>query len=233
MAQTARCRPKRYDVLAGIELAPAARRLLVAWDPGVSSQVSSSVPQIDELRSTGLHRADICPPGRNAGVPAGGVTAASGKGKQRGLSCGGPSRQRCEHCASALVREALELGKPGGSPTPSRGWWEELEGRFRRKHLDSRDLGLSLCRYAPNLRSPMAHSHRVQEEACAVVPGSWRIRLDDETLGLRTWDVIRVAPEVVRAFEAGPDGLEIIAFGDPKPEDGDGVRATSTWPGSE
>ena len=81
---------------------------------------------------------------------------------------------------------------------------EGLEGRFGRKHLDSRDLGVSLFRYAPNLRSPMAHSHKEQEEAYVVVAGSGRILLDDETQELRTWDVIRVAPEVVRAFEAGP-----------------------------
>ena len=62
----------------------------------------------------------------------------------------------------------------------------------------------------------MAHSHREQEEAYVVVAGSGRILLDDETQELRTWDVIRVAPEVVRAFEAGPDGLDIIAVGGPK-----------------
>ena len=37
-------------------------------------------------------------------------------------------------------------------------------------------------------------------------------------------------PEVVRAFEAGPDGLELIAVGGPKPEGGDGVRAETPWP---
>jgi hypothetical protein len=47
-----------------------------------------------------------------------------------------------------------------------------IEGRFGRKHLDSRDLGVSLFRYAANLRSPMAHSHREQEEAYVVVAGS-------------------------------------------------------------
>ncbi len=36
--------------------------------------------------------------------------------------------------------------------------------------------------------------------------GSGRILLDDEIRELRQWDVVRVAPEVVRAFEAGPDG---------------------------
>jgi hypothetical protein len=191
------------------------------------------VPQIDELRSTGLHRTDTCPPGRNAGVPAGGVTAASGKGKQRGLSCGvlldnaasTPPPCWCGR-RSSLVSWAARLLRGGAGGRSSRA----ASGVST---LTPATSGSSLCRYAPNLRSPMAHSHRVQEEACAVVAGSGRILLDDETQGLRTWDVIRVAPEVVRAFEAWPDGLEIIAFGEPKPEDGDGVRATSTWPGSE
>ena len=107
-----------------------------------------------------------------------------------------------------------------------------LEGRFGRKHLDSRDLGISFFRYAPNLRSPLAHSHREQEEAYVVVAGSGLILLDDETQELRPWDVVRVAPEVIRAFEAGPDGLDIIAVGGPKPKEGDGVRATATWPGT-
>ena len=105
-----------------------------------------------------------------------------------------------------------------------------MEGRFARKHLDSRDLGVSLFRYAPDLRSPIAHSHREQEEAYVVVAGSGRVLLDGEVLELRQWDVVRVAPEVVRAFEAGPDGLDLIAVGGPKPAEGDGVMATATWP---
>jgi quercetin dioxygenase-like cupin family protein len=108
-----------------------------------------------------------------------------------------------------------------------------LEGRFGRKHLDSRDLGVSHFRYAPNFRSPTAHSHKVQEEAYVVVSGSGRILLDDTVEELAPWDVIRVAPEVVRAFEAGPDGLDVIAIGGPKPEEGDGVRATPNWPDAE
>lgn len=108
-----------------------------------------------------------------------------------------------------------------------------VEGRFGRKHLASRDLGISLFRYAANLRSPMAHSHREQEEAYVVVSGSGRILLDDEVQDLHLWDVVRVAPEVVRAFEAGPDGLDVIAVGGPKPEGGDGVMGTATWPDSQ
>ncbi len=105
-----------------------------------------------------------------------------------------------------------------------------IEGRFARKHLDSRDLGVSLFRYAANLRSPVAHSHREQEEAYVVVAGSGRLLLDGELLELHQWDVVRVAPEVVRAFEAGPDGLDIIAVGGPKPADGDGVMGEAEWP---
>ena len=108
-----------------------------------------------------------------------------------------------------------------------------IEGRFGRKHLDSRDLGISLFRYAPNLRSPMAHSHREQEEAYLVVAGSGRLLLDGELQELKQWDVVRVAPEVVRAFEAGPDGLDIVAVGGPKPADGDGVMGEANWPDAQ
>ncbi len=108
-----------------------------------------------------------------------------------------------------------------------------IEGRFARKHLDSRDLGVSLFRYAANLRSPVAHSHREQEEVYVVVAGSGRVLLDGELHDLRQWDVLRVAPEVVRAFEGGPEGLDIVAVGGPRPEDGDGVMGEAAWPDAE
>jgi quercetin dioxygenase-like cupin family protein len=75
----------------------------------------------------------------------------------------------------------------------------------------------------------MAHSHREQEEAYVVVNGSGRIRLDDAVHELRQWDVVRVSPTTVRAFEAGGDGLELVAIGSDRPEGGDGVRAESVW----
>ncbi|MEA2303646.1 MAG: hypothetical protein QOH43_926 [Solirubrobacteraceae bacterium] len=105
-----------------------------------------------------------------------------------------------------------------------------IDGRFGRSHLESRDLGISRFRYEPNLRSPFAHSHREQEEAYVVVGGGGRVLLDDEVIELRQWDVVRVAPEVVRAFEAGPEGLDLIAVGGPKPEGGDGVAGAVAWP---
>jgi quercetin dioxygenase-like cupin family protein len=107
---------------------------------------------------------------------------------------------------------------------------EDVQARFARTHLGSRDLGVSLFVYAPNFRSPVGHSHREQEEAYVVVEGSGRVRLDDEVRELSPWDVLRVAPEVVRAFEGGPDGISLIAIGGPKPEGGDGVRSDAPWP---
>ena len=121
----------------------------------------------------------------------------------------------------------LEVADSVGDRAPG------IEGRFGRKHMDSRDLGISHFRYAANVRSAAAHSHREQEEAYVVVAGSGRMLLDGQVENLRQWDLVRVAPEVVRAFEAGPDGLDIIAVGGPKPEDGDGVLGTAAWPDAQ
>ena len=104
-----------------------------------------------------------------------------------------------------------------------------IEGRFARKHLDSRDLGVSHFRYGSGVRGK-GHVHREQEEAYVVVAGSGRMLLDEEVRDLRPWDVVRVAPTVVRAFEGGPDGLDLIAIGGPKPEGGDGAAADAAWP---
>jgi mannose-6-phosphate isomerase-like protein (cupin superfamily) len=105
----------------------------------------------------------------------------------------------------------------------------EIQGRFARKHLDSRELGVSLWRYGPGFRAVTGHRHREQEEAYVVVGGSGRMKLDGEIVELRRWDVVRVSPEVVRAVEAGPDGLEVVAIGGSKPEGGDGVRVDAFW----
>jgi mannose-6-phosphate isomerase-like protein (cupin superfamily) len=105
-----------------------------------------------------------------------------------------------------------------------------VEGRFGRKHLDSEHLGVSYFRYAPGFRAPIGHHHREQEEVYVVVAGSGRILLGDEVRDLRQWDVVRLSPAVVRAFEAGGDGLELIAIGSDRPEEGDGVQAEVAWP---
>jgi quercetin dioxygenase-like cupin family protein len=129
--------------------------------------------------------------------------------------------------SSFAIVNLLEVEDSVGDRAPG------IEGRFARKQLDSRDLGVSHFRYAANVRSPVGHGHREQEEAYVVVAGSGRVLLDDEAHDLKQWDVVRVSPEVVRAFEAGPEGLDIIAVGGPKPADGDGVTGAATWPDAQ
>ena len=104
-----------------------------------------------------------------------------------------------------------------------------LQARFARKHLDSEHLGVSYFRYGAGFRTPYGHRHREQEEAYVVVSGSGRLRLDDDIVDVKQWDVVRVAPEVVRGFEGGPDGLEIIAIGADRPEGGDGELVKDWW----
>ena len=99
---------------------------------------------------------------------------------------------------------------------------EGLEARFGRRHMDSDHLGVSYFRYNPNFRTPFGHHHREQEEAYVVVSGSGRMKADDEVVALAQWDV--------RAFEAGPDGLELIAIGNDRPEGGDGEMVQDFWP---
>jgi quercetin dioxygenase-like cupin family protein len=104
-----------------------------------------------------------------------------------------------------------------------------LESRIGRKHLDSEHLGVSYFRYGPGYRSGNGHSHREQEEVYIVVSGSGRVKLNDEVVELHRWDTVRVAPSTVRAFEGGPDGLELVAVGSDRPEGGDGISAKDWW----
>ena len=61
-------------------------------------------------------------------------------------------------------------------------------------------------------------------------PARVRCGADDAVVELRQWDVVRVAPAVVRAFEGGPDGIELIAIGSDRPEGGDGEMVKDFWP---
>jgi hypothetical protein len=56
-----------------------------------------------------------------------------------------------------------------------------------------------------------------------ILSGDGRVKLGDEILPVERLDAIRIAPEVPRAFEAGPGGLEFIAFGAHYEADGEPV----------
>jgi len=94
----------------------------------------------------------------------------------------------------------------------SQGFGEMQEARFAHGDLDSEQSGISLQRVKPGKRHAFAHRHKEVEEIYVVISGSGRVKLDDEVTEISELDAIRVAPSVTRAFEAGEDGLELIAF---------------------
>jgi mannose-6-phosphate isomerase-like protein (cupin superfamily) len=97
--------------------------------------------------------------------------------------------------------------------SPKHGLAPNLEGHFARQHLELEQCGLSYQKLAPGFRVPFGHTHGQQEELYVVVAGSGRVKIDDEVVDVGTLDAVRVAPGAWRAFEGGPEGLELIAFG--------------------
>ena len=96
---------------------------------------------------------------------------------------------------------------------PNFGMPSELEARFARAALDGKTLGLSLMTLAPNFRMPFGHKHEGQEEVYVVVRGSGRVKVEDDIVEVGQWDAIRFDKNTMRNVEAGPDGIEFVAFG--------------------
>lgn len=99
---------------------------------------------------------------------------------------------------------------------PKFGFAPNLEARFANEPLGMENSGFSYLRLAPNFRAPFGHRHEVQEELYVIVGGGGRVKIDDDVMELKRWDAVRVAGEKMRCFEAGPKGLEILAFGAPR-----------------
>lgn len=110
---------------------------------------------------------------------------------------------------------------------PKAGFGEIQEARFATGDLEAEDTGVSHHRLKAGARQPFAHKHENAEEIYVVISGSGRVKLDDEIAEIATLDAIRVAPGVIRCFEGGPDGLEVVAFG-PRHE-GDGEIIQGWW----
>jgi quercetin dioxygenase-like cupin family protein len=104
----------------------------------------------------------------------------------------------------------------------------QLEARFAKGPLGCEQSGLSYQRLAPDFRG-FGHSHKTQEEIYVIVSGDGRVKLPDGVHELRQWDAVRVAPNTKRGFEAGPDGLELLAFGAPYTGSGDAELDPGWW----
>jgi uncharacterized cupin superfamily protein len=92
-----------------------------------------------------------------------------------------------------------------------------------RTALAAEHTGVTHFRLRPGKRSPFTHRHVRAEEIYVILSGSGRVKLDDAFADVRPLDAIRIAPHVARAFEAGPDGLEFLAFGVHHEADGEPV----------
>jgi len=112
---------------------------------------------------------------------------------------------------------------------PKFGLSPDLEFRMGRVPLDMEQAGLSYMRVAPNYRVPFGHNHKNQEEVYVVVAGSGRVKVGDEVRELEQWDAVRVHKDTMRGFEAGADGLEIIAIGAPNTGPGDADMQQGWW----
>ena len=113
---------------------------------------------------------------------------------------------------------------------PRFGYAPQMQSRFARVPLGLERSGVSLFRIAPGFRVPFGHRHGEQEEVYVVVRGSARMKLGEDVVELRQWDAVRIAPETERGLEAGPDGLELIAFGAPNTENRDAEMLPGFWP---
>ena len=91
------------------------------------------------------------------------------------------------------------------------GMGDILEAHFARDDLEATQFGLSYQRVKPNQRVPFGHSHETQEEVYVIVGGSGRLKLGDEVV------------------EAGPEGLELVAFGAPNTGLQDAKQEMGWW----
>jgi mannose-6-phosphate isomerase-like protein (cupin superfamily) len=107
------------------------------------------------------------------------------------------------------------------------GLSESQEARFPARDLQAEQTGLNYLLIKPGRREAFAHRHKSAEEVYVVLAGSGKVKLDDELVELAPLDAVRVSPGVTRAFEAGPDGLEVLIFG-PHVQ-GDGELVDGHW----
>ena len=97
---------------------------------------------------------------------------------------------------------------------PQFGMPAEMQARFAARPLGLERTGLTYFRLAPGFRIPFGHRHEDQEEVYVVIRGSARIKVGDDVLELNELDAVRVAGDTLRNLEAGPDGAEVIVFGE-------------------
>lgn len=99
--------------------------------------------------------------------------------------------------------------------------------RFARGALAAEQVGVALHQLKAGKRQAFGHRHREAEEIYVVLAGGGRVKLEDRIVELRERDALRVAPATARRFEAGPDGMDLLVFG--QHFEGDGELLHEFW----
>lgn len=107
---------------------------------------------------------------------------------------------------------------------PEFGFDATQEARFAQYDLEAEATGISFQRVKPGCRQAFAHRHEGAEEVYVILSGSGRVKLDDAVEDVKAMDAIRVAPNVARQFEAGDEGLELLAVGPRHEGDGEIIK---------
>lgn len=105
---------------------------------------------------------------------------------------------------------------------PAFGFGATGEARFARETLGLTRTGIAHHVAKAGTEQPFEHVHANAEEVYVVLSGTGVAVLDGEEVPLRAGDALRVGPQVVRRFAAGPDeDLAFVAVGPHHPGDGE------------
>jgi quercetin dioxygenase-like cupin family protein len=104
---------------------------------------------------------------------------------------------------------------------------DTLEARPARAALGAQGIGLTSYRVKPGRRVGFGHSHDTVEEIYLVTAGSGRFKVDEAVVDVGPGEVVYCPPQVMREWEAGDDGLDVIAFG--AHAEGDGNLQPGWW----
>lgn len=110
---------------------------------------------------------------------------------------------------------------------PKYGMDSQGETRVLREDLGAKRIGMSYYRWKPGKRTSIGHAHTESEEMYLVLEGSGRMKINDDIVDIAKHDVVYVAPAAMREWEAGDDGLVLVAFG--QHHDGDAEMKRGWW----
>jgi len=93
---------------------------------------------------------------------------------------------------------------------------------------------VSFNRFEAGESTPFVHAHRAHEELYVILQGGGLFYLDGEEFPIKEGTMLRVNPQVKRAWKAGPHGITFIciqtkAGGLPEP-DNDWIRLSDALP---